>query len=121
MGITLVGLGYMAKNLNGVDSNAFVYMATGTGATAFATSDTALENENSASGAGRKAATCTFISPGTARWNALFSFTGDVTVREIGLFDSENNLLYRRVLAENEIYHDGGAMEYTVDITFSVV
>lgn len=120
MPIPLVGLEYLTKNLNGVDDVVFGYMATTADATAFSDSDTALVAENTLYGSARKAATCTFVAPGTARFNALFSFTGDVTVRAIAIFSELTGgiMLYKRVLAENENYHDGGAMEYTVNVNF---
>lgn len=123
MPVPLIGLEYLTKNLNGVDNVVFGYMATGTDPTAFSDSDTALGNENTLYGSARKACTCTFVAPGTARFNALFSYTGDVTVREIGIFSEPTGgiLLYRRVLADNENYHDGGAMEYTVNVNFNRV
>lgn len=116
--ITNSGLEYIAKNINGVDDNEFAYMAIGTDPTSESVSDTALGSENTQYGSARKQATCTYTSPGTAVWNALFSFTGEVTVREIGIFDAPTggNLLYRRVLASNRNYSDGDAAEFTVYI-----
>lgn len=121
MPLTNTGLEYILKDITGLATSNFVYMAIGSGSTAFTTSNTTLANENTLYGSARKAATCSFVSPATARWTALFSFTGDVTVREIGLFDaaSGGHMLYRRVLSANESYHDGGSMEYTVDITLT--
>lgn len=118
--ITNTGLEFMAKLINGVASNEFTYIALGTDPTAENSADTALGAENTTNGSARKQATCTYISPGTASWNALFSFTGSVTVREIGIFDAPTggNLLYRRVLSANRSYSDGDAAEFTITHTF---
>jgi len=116
--ITNTGLEYISKILNGLADNEFTYIALGTDSTAEATSNTSLGAENTTLGAARKQATCTYISPGTASFNVLFSFSGNVTVREIGIFDaaSGGNLLYRRVVAANRNYSDGDAAEFTVTI-----
>src|SRR5574344_2196779 len=93
--VTNVGLEYLAKNANGVADTEFLYMALGTGSTAAIAANTMLSYENTQYGSARKQATCSYSSTGIATWNAQFSFTGDVTVREIGIFDapSGGNLL----------------------------
>jgi len=119
--ITNTGLEYIAKNLNGLVDSEFTYIAIGTDSTAESTSNTSLGAENTTLGAARKQATCAYTSPGTASFNALFSFSGNVTVREVGIFDapSGGHLLYRRVLAANRNYSDGDAAEFTVTIPFT--
>jgi hypothetical protein len=116
--VTNVGLEYLAKNANGVADTEFLYMALGTGSTAASATDTALGSENTLYGSARKQATCTYSATGIATWEALFSFTGNVTVREIGIFDASNRLLYRRVLADNKPYSDAMAARFTVSMTF---
>ena len=116
MPITNAGIEYILKNINGVADTEFVYIATGSGSTAFSVLDTALASENTLYGSARKTATCSFISPATARWNALFNFTGDVDVREYGLFDASDRLMYRHVMSSTEDYHDGGSLECTIDL-----
>lgn len=121
--ITNTGLEYIAKNTNGVADNEFIYMALGTGSTAASATNTTLGAENTLYGSARKQATCTYSSTGIATWNAQFSFTGAVTVREVGIFDSSSggNLLYRRVLTANRVYADGDAAEFSVSFTFEMV
>lgn len=119
--ITNIGLEFIAKNTTGVADNEFVYLALGTDPTSALATDTALGAENTLYGSARKLATCTYTSTGISTWNALFSFTGDVTVREVGLFDASSggNMLYRRVLSSNRNYADGDAAEFTVSLTFA--
>ncbi len=119
--ITNTGLEFIAKNTCGVSSNAFTYFATGAGSTAESADDTALASENTLYGSARKIATCTFSSPSTAIWEATFAFTGDVTVREYGIFDDSGNLLARKVLTENQYFHDTGAATFTYMIPFARV
>jgi hypothetical protein len=116
------GLESMARMINGVSAPAaFTRIANGTGSTAEANNQTALVTENTLYGAARKVATCTFTSPATATWDALFSFTGNVTVRELGIFNaaSSGDMLYRRLLASNRSYVDGDSMEVIITHTFA--
>jgi hypothetical protein len=119
--ITNTGLEYIAKNTCGLSSNAFIYFATGAGSTDESADDTALASENTLYGSARKIATCTFTSPSTAIWTATFAFTGDVTVREYGIFDDGGHLLARKVLSENQYFHDTGAGTFTYMIPFARV
>lgn len=121
--ITKVGLEYLAKNTCGITSNAFTYFAIGAGSTAESENNTALASENTLYGATRKLATCSFVSPSTAVWEATFAFTGDVTVREYGIFDAitGGNLLARVVLSENNYFHDTQAGTFHIEIPFARV
>ena len=113
---------------DGVDSMAYLladyfkYIATGIGTTAEATTDTALVSENTLYGSARKFVGATFSTDGsgTTTWNTLFSFTGEVIVREYGIFDlsAAGVMLYRRVLSANRTYQDGDSMELTITHTF---
>ncbi|ALK06159.1 hypothetical protein SAMN02910340_02103 [Methanosarcina thermophila] len=110
----------MARMLNGVSApDPFIYIATGTGATAESTSDTALENENAQYGAQRVQANCSFTSPGTSVWSYLFAFTGSVIIRELGILNaaSGGTLLLRHVLSENKPYSDGESVEIAITNT----
>lgn len=95
----------------------FVYMATGTGAGAESTASTALENENTQYGAQRAQATVSYVSLGISQWSILYAFTGPVTIRELGIFNSENKMFLRHVLSENKNYSDGESVEITITNT----
>lgn len=118
--ITDDGLEAMARMLNNVSSPAaFTYIATGTGATAAAASDTDLETENTTYGAERQAATCSFSSPATSQWTYNFVFSGNVTIRELGIFNAADggDMLMHQVLDENKNFVDGEAVEITMTNT----
>jgi hypothetical protein len=120
--ITDTGKVAAAKLLNGVDAvPAFTYMATGSGSTAENASQTALVTENTLSGSARAAATCSYAATNKARWVKSFSFSGNVTVREIGIFNasSSGTMLLRHVLASDKAYVNGESVEITVDVTVS--
>jgi hypothetical protein len=119
--VTDKGLEYIAKLINGVSVDGFCYMATGTGSGVELYADTALGSENTLYGSARTLATCTYLATGNAKWDATFNFTGDVTVREIGIFNSNGDMLYRRLLSGNRYYHDGDAGEFVVTMTFERV
>lgn len=120
--IPAVGLLAVAKLLNGVDDvAAFTYMATGTDSTAEASTDTALGSENTSVGGERAAATCSYVSDYKARWVHEFTFTGDCTIRELGIFNdaSAGSMLLRHVLAADKVYASGESVEVTIDITLA--
>lgn len=117
--ITSPGLAATAKLLNGVDSvPAFTYLATGSGSTAEATGDSALDTENTANGSARMVATCSYVADNKARWIAEFTFTGTVTIREIGIFNAATGgtLLMRHVLTGDKIFESGESVEITIDV-----
>lgn len=97
----------------------FVYMATGTGARAESTADTALENENVRYGAQRAQATVSYVSLGVSLWSNLYAFTGPVTIRELGIFNAPvgGDMFLRHVLSENKTYSDGESVEITITNT----
>jgi hypothetical protein len=118
--ITDDGIEAMARMLIGVSPPAaFTYIATGTGATAAASTDTTLGSENTTNGAARAVATCSFASPGTSQLTYNFVFTGSVTVREIAVFNaaSGGDMLLRGVLSENRTFGDSEALEITITNT----
>jgi hypothetical protein len=120
--ITNFGLETTARMIMGLSpAAAFTYIATGTGSAAESTADSALGVENTSLGAERAAATCTFSSPGTCQWSKNFVFSGNVTLREIGIFNaaSGGNMFLRHVLSANKVYTDGESVEITITNTLS--
>lgn len=95
----------------------YTYMATGTGAGAESPTSTALENENTQYGAQRAQANLSYISLGVSQWSILYAFTGSVTIREIGIFNSTGDMFLRHVLNENKNYSDGESVEITITNT----
>lgn len=124
--VTIVdaGLEATARLINGVSAGAaFTYMATGSGSTAEATSQTALVTENTTNGAQRAAATCTYEATGISKWVKTFSFTGAVTLREIAILNASSNgtMFCRHVLSADKIYANGESVEITISNTLSRV
>jgi hypothetical protein len=120
--ITDAGLTVVAKRLNGSGADAaFTYIATGSGSTAESTSHTALVAENTANGSARATATCTQENTGDSKWVKTFNFTGNVTVREIGIFNapSGGTMFLRHVLASDREYENGQSLEITITNTTS--
>lgn len=95
----------------------YTYMATGTGAGAESSASTKLENENTKYGAQRAQANLSYISLGVSQWSILYAFTGSVTIREIGIFNSTGDMFLRHVLNENKNYSDGESVEITITNT----
>lgn len=114
------GIEATARMLNGVSPPAaFTYIATGTGATAAASTDNALEAENTLYGSARAVATCSFSSPGTSQWTHNFVFNGTVIIREVSVQNASSggDMLLRGVLSENKTFSDGEAVEITITNT----
>lgn len=108
--LTNAGKVAAAKLLNGVDSvPAFTYMAIGSGSTAEAATQTALVTEITANGGARAAATCSYVASNTAKWEKEFTFTGNVTIREFGVFSalSGGTMFVRHLLAADKAYVSG--------------
>ena len=96
----------MASRVNGDGGEAaFTYIAVGTGTTAAAAGDTALQTETSTSGLARAAGTASRITTtktnDTAQVSKQFSVSGSVAVTEYGLLNaaSVGTLLARQVQA----------------------
>lgn len=118
------GLAAMAKLINGVDSlSPFTYMANGSGSTDEAISQTALITENTLYGAARKLATCSYEETGVSKWVAMFTFSGSVTINELGIFNASSAgiMLLRHKLASAKSYTDGESVEVTLTNTMSRV
>ena len=99
--------------------DSFKYMATGTGAGAESPDSTALGNENTQYGAQRAQATATYVPLGISQWSILYAFTGPVTIRELGIFNSSaaGDMFMRYVLSENKTYADGESVEINISNT----
>ena len=112
------GKAEIAKLLNGTDTpTAFTYMAIGSGSTAEAATQTTLVTEITTNGGQRAAATCSSVANYTARWTKLFKFTGNVTLREVGIFNgsSSGDMLLRHVYPADKTYVNGESVEIIVD------
>lgn len=95
-----------AGQLNGVTTSPMTAIAIGTGTTAAAAADTALQTEITTNGGGRGAATTsrvtTSVTNDTAQWVKTFTFTGSFAVTEEGILDnnaSGGNLLAHQVFS----------------------
>lgn len=117
--ITNVGLAVAAGQLNGVTTAPVTAIALGTGTTAAAAGNTALETEITDAGGERGAATTsrvtTTVTNDTAQWVKTFSFTGTKAVTEEGLLDnntSGGNLLARQVFSAVNVVN-GDSLQIT--------
>jgi hypothetical protein len=104
--ITNAGFAGLASRINGAGSEAaFIYIAVGTGTTAAAVTDTALEAEISDSGLSRASATAsrvtTTVTNDTAQLVYTFSVTGTKAVTESGVLNAASlgTLLCRQVFS----------------------
>lgn len=104
--ITYAGLAVVSGLINGADSLApFTYLAVGTGTTASAVTDTALETEITDTGLARAAATCTRQTTNqtndTAQLVKAWTATGAKAVTECGIFNASSgvSLLGRQVFS----------------------
>lgn len=124
--VTIVdaGIEETARKINGVSPGAaFTYMATGSASTAETTSQIGLGAENTTNGAQRAAATCTYEATGISKWVKTFSFTGPVTLREIGIYNASSGgtMFCRHVLSADKVYANGESVEITITDTLSRV
>lgn len=105
--VTDAGKAAVAGLINGVITNFFEYIALGTGTTAAAAGDTALQTETTATGLARASSTTsrvtTDVTNDTARLTNAFTNTsgGNVAVTESGVLDSAaaGTLLARQVFS----------------------
>lgn len=91
--VTNAGLAGVASRINGSGGEAaFTYIAIGTGTTAAAAGDTALQTEISTSGGARAAATASRVTTtqtnDTAQLQLTFNFTGSFAVTESGVLNA---------------------------------
>lgn len=122
--ITNAGFAGSAGRLMGSGSPAaFTYIAVGTGATAAAVTDTALQTETSTSGLARANGTVSLVTTSvtndTAQVTNTFSVTGTVAVTESGVFNaaSSGTLLCHQVFsAINVLNGDSLAITWKVQM-----
>lgn len=115
--VSNVGIAAIAQLIIG----GFTTIATGSSIASESTSATALESENTSYGFQRTSATCSFVSPGTAKWTHRFTASGGtVTLGEIGIFN-ETTMLLRSKLTEQISYDDTEYVDITVTLSIGRV
>lgn len=121
--ITDDGLEYQARYVNQSTSGSWTVLAIGSGSTAEATTDTALATEITANGGARAAATCTYEATAKSVWYHLWTFTGNVTVREAAVTNSVtvagSKILMRHVWAADKSFVNGETFALTAKLTQS--
>jgi hypothetical protein len=123
--VTTRGKQIVAEQTNGETTAPVTAIAIGTGTTAAAAGDTALETEITTGGGSRGAATTsnetTTTTNDTAQWVKTFTFTSSFAVTEEGLFDnntSGGNMLARQVFsAVNVVNTDTLQITHKVQVT----
>lgn len=109
-------------NRMGVD---FTYLACGTGTTAVAAGDTALQTELAASGLSRAVATVTqvttTVTDDTLQLLKAFSVTGTQIITEVGVFNaaSSGTMLARTILSPSKSVGNGDTYTLTYKIVFA--
>lgn len=119
--VTNAGAAGVASRINGADSEAaFTYIEVGTGTTAAAATDTALETAITDSGLARAAATAsrttTDVTNDTARLQKTFTVTGTKAVTESGVLNAATSgvLLARQVFSAVNVVN-GDSLQVTWD------
>lgn len=119
--VTTSGKAGVASRINGAGGEAaFTYIAVGTGTTAAAAGDTALQTETSTSGLSRANATAsrttTDVTNDTARLVNTFTVTGSVAVTESGVLNNSSGgtLLARQVFSAVNVVN-GDSLQVTWD------
>lgn len=120
--VTNAGMAGVASRIGGAGSEAaFTYIAIGTGTTAAAATDTALQTEITTGGGARAAATVsrttTDVTNDTARAVVTFNFTSTFAVTEAGLLNAASSgvLLNRQVFTAVNVVN-GDSLQVTIDI-----
>lgn len=123
--VVSVGKAGAASRLNGAGGEAaFTYIALGTGTTAAAAGDTALQTEISTNGGGRANSTAsrvtTTVTNDTAQLQNTFTFTGSFAITESGVLNaaSVGTLLARQVFSAVNVI-SGDNLQITWKFAFS--
>jgi hypothetical protein len=122
--ITTTGIAAIAQMINNSQTiTPFTFMATGSGNTAESAGHNALVTENTLYGSARAGSTCTYAATGISQWVSLFTFNGNVTIREIGIFNllASGTMLLRHVLASDKTYGAGESVQITITTTIAAV
>jgi hypothetical protein len=122
--VTNAGKTAIAQRIGGLGGvNAFTYIAIGSGTTAEAVTDTALETEIVANGGERGVATVSLVTTDvtndTLKLELLFTFTGSVAVSETGVLNAGSGgvLLNHKVFpVKNMVSGDTLLVIHTFDI-----
>ena len=122
--ITNAGMAAVASRINGSGGEAaFTYIAIGTGTTAAAATDTALETEITTGGGARAAATAsrvtTDVANDTAQLVLTYNFTSSFAVTESGVFNDATTgvMLARQVFsAINVVNTDSLQVTWKIDV-----
>lgn len=117
--VTTAGKAGIASRINGSGGEAaFTYIAVGTGTTAAAAGDTALQTESASSGLSRANSTASRVTTtttnDTAQLQNTFSVTGTVAVTESGILNaaSSGTLLARQVFSAVNVVN-GDSLQVT--------
>jgi hypothetical protein len=115
------GLVVRAKLTNGVYSGADYYFTdfvlgsvAGTEAVARVLADMTVITTN---GGARAAATCSYEASYKAKWVHTFSFTGDLTIYNIGIVNATNEMLMWHEFTSPVVVHNGETAQITVTET----
>jgi hypothetical protein len=129
LGVTNSGFNELCGLAGNVGTKtAFANVATGTGSTAFAASQTALVAENTLYGSVRTVAdtvaqATTTVTNDTLRFTKVWTISGGtVTVRELGVFNATptgGTMLARSVLTANKSIATGETYTLTYNIKFA--
>lgn len=115
--LTNTGLAGISKLSNGESTDYFKDLALGSSATAAAVTDTALGVEITTNGGARVLATLgtttTTTTDDSATFTTTFTITGDLTVNEVGVFNTASVMLIRGVLPETKTLHSGDTYTLT--------
>lgn len=119
--ITNDGLEYQARYVNQSSVGSWTVLAIGSGSTAEAVTDTALATEITANGGARATATCTYEASYKSVWYHLWTFTGNVTVREAAVTNSTtvsgSKILMRHVWAADKTFATDETFALTAKLT----
>ena len=119
--LTNAGKAHAAGLLTGISSGGFTHIALGSGTTAESATQTSLTTEITTNGGARASATTSRITTtqtnDTAKWEKEFTFTGSLTISEIGLFDaaSSGTMYMRSLLTTARSVEDGDTLTVTIE------
>ena len=123
--IVNAGLAESVQLIGGLGGTAFSALAIGSGSTAAAATDTALQTEITTNGGARGAAAVTAqttsVSGDTLQFIKTWNFTGSVTVNEVGIFNnntSGGDMLGRQVTSSKS-FVNGESLQITYKVVLS--